>query len=65
MSDDVFFTRSELARVRGVDRRNKLLEAFEPAGLLQMATKRIPLFRANLRTPSPQPEPIQSEATNP
>jgi hypothetical protein len=54
---EVFLTRSELARVRGVDRRNKLLEAFEPAGFLQTGSKRIPLFRANLRTPLPQPEP--------
>jgi hypothetical protein len=56
MPANIFLTRAELARTRGVDSRNKLLESIEPAGFLVMATKRIPIFRANLRTPSPQPE---------
>jgi hypothetical protein len=77
MPDDIFLTKAELARVRGVDRRNKLLEDIEPAGFLLMATKRIPLFRnsplgiaqlstagrtAGPKMPLPQPEPIQPEA---
>jgi hypothetical protein len=78
MSDDIFLTRSELARVRGVDPRNKLLEAFEPAGFLQTGSKRIPIFKsgpftlvrlsaagrtAGLKMPLPQSEPTQTQTT--
>jgi hypothetical protein len=63
MPDDIFLTKTELARVRGVDRRNKALEDIEPAGFLLMATKRIPLFR---NSPVPLPEfPIKPATANP
>jgi len=64
MRDDIFLTKTELARVRGVDRRNKLLEDIEPAGFLLMATRRIPLFR-NSPLPLPQPESKQSKTIKP
>jgi hypothetical protein len=73
---DVLLTRTELARVRGVDPRNKSLADFHPVAFLQTGSKKIPLFRnsplaiaqlaAAGRTPGPKmplrPEPLQPEA---
>jgi hypothetical protein len=72
MSDNVFLTRSQLARAGGVDRRNKLLQGFRPDGFLQLGSKRVPIFKngpfvlarlsaaggtAGVKMPLPQPEP--------
>ena len=57
---EVLLTRTELARVRGVDPRNKSLADFHPVAFLQTGRKRLPLFR---NSPLPLPElPIQPEA---
>jgi len=65
MSDNVFLTRAELARARGVDRRNKQFERLAPDAVLLMGSKKIPLFR-NSPLPLPHPaSPIQSEGINP
>jgi hypothetical protein len=78
MSDNVFLTRSELARVRGLDPRNKQFERLAPDGFLLMGSKKIPLFRggpfviarlspaggtAILKMPLPQPEPSTQTET--
>jgi len=76
MPGDIFVTRTELARVRGVDPRNKLLQEFEPAGFLLMGSKKIPLFRnsplaiaqlsaAGPKLPLPQPESLPRPETKP
>jgi hypothetical protein len=57
---DVLLTRTELARVRGVDPRNKSLADFHPVALLQTGSRTIPLFHSPL--PVPQPKPLQPEA---
>jgi hypothetical protein len=57
---DVLLTRTELARIRGVDPRNKSLEDFHPVAFLQTGSRTIPLFHSPL--PLAQSEPIQPEA---
>lgn len=66
-----FLTRTELARSRGLDPRNKQFEQLAPDGFLLMGSKKISLFRggpfvlarlsagsgtAGLKMPLPQPE---------
>jgi hypothetical protein len=62
MSQNILLTKSELARVHRVDRRNRLLEGIEPAAFLQTGSRTIPLFHS----PLPQPEfPIKPDTANP
>jgi hypothetical protein len=75
---ETFLTKTQLARARGLDPRNKLLQGIEPAGFLVTASKKIPLFRgdqfliprlsaagstAGLKMPLSQPEPSTQNET--
>jgi hypothetical protein len=45
MLDKVYLTRSEMARARRLDPRNKQLQQLVPDGILLMGSKAIPIFR--------------------
>jgi hypothetical protein len=45
MTETVFMTRTELARLARLDPRNKRLEAFKPDAVLELGSKKIPLYK--------------------
>lgn len=69
MTENVYLTRAELARVAGVDVRNRrLAELFEPDAFLQLGTKRIALYKrgpAMLARLTLRLQPLKEVALNP